>query len=132
MLLVWTLGLAVLAAATDGLLYAAFSLSPVDPGAEISFTDTLGAAFAAFALLPLVGWVALRFRSVVAAVGGAVALFVAAFSLRSVGLGSVAPWNAPSGLVLGEWSVALVVGPLLVFLLGVSGCLWQMRHLDLT
>ena len=130
-LLVWTLALAVAAGVTDGLLYSALALSPVDPGATISFADTLKAGLAAFALLPLVGWVALRFRSVVGAVGGAVALFVAAFSLRSVGLGSLAPWNAPSGLVLGESSLALVVGPLVVFLLGVGACLWQMRHLDL-
>jgi hypothetical protein len=130
-MLAWTLGLALVAAAADTVLRLALSVSAWDPGQPVTVAAVLGSALAGYATLPLIGWVALRFRGVVAATGAGIAVFAGAYLLRGYEFGAIVPWNAPYELVAHGADVGIAAESAVLFVAGVAACAWQMRRLDL-
>ena len=130
-LLGWVAGLAALAVVADVSMRASLGLSSFDPGPSLTVAGTTGATLAGYATLPLVGWIALRFRGVIASVGAGIAVHTLALLLHSLVPTALLPWNAPLDLVAGEGSAAIVIGPVLLLAGGVAACLWQIRRLDL-
>jgi hypothetical protein len=116
----------------DVAMRAVLASASLDPGSAISAAAAFGSAIAAMATMPLVAWAAVRFRSVLPALGLGIAIEVAVLALGGFALVRILPWFLPMSLSLGggaSWQEVTLSA--LLFAGGFAATVRALRAADL-